>query len=291
MKIKTIFCTILASLSLLAFSGISAYADAIAEPDNSFYRSNYKNCEYIHWRTYEVTEDSSLLRSPLRDNISGYIKKGETVSVGFTYTDEAGVVWGCCSFWERLENERSKDGWVEMTKLSEIYSVFTFLDEHESELKDYSGEFDDYTPKEKVVLWKYPFSEECVSIKADNWYTKSDYPFTNEIADKCWTDENGNMWVYSGRWVRKDGDTYDDYWVFLHAPEATELSSYGIDISAGEGASVSGQLITEEETLAAYNRALSSLNGTESAYLLPLCLSLGAVILSAVMIKLMKKES
>ena len=147
MKLKNIICTIFAAFSLLAFSGISAYADTIAEPDNSFYRNNYKNCEYIHWRTYEVNEDSSLLRSPLRDNISGYIKKGETVSVGFTYTDEAGVVWGCCSFWKRLENERSKDGWVEMTKLSEIYNVFTFLDEHESELIDYSGELDEYIPK------------------------------------------------------------------------------------------------------------------------------------------------
>lgn len=291
MKIKTILCTIIASLSLLAFSGISAYADTIAEPDNSFYRSNYKNCEYIHWRTFEVTEDSSLLRSPLRDNISGYIKKGETVSVGFTYTDDEGIVWGCCSFWERLENERSKDGWVEMTKLSEIYNVFTFLDEHESKLIDYSGELDEYIPKERVILWKYPFSEECVSIKAENWYTKETYPFKNEIADKCWTDENGNMWVYGNRWVAKGRDRYDNYWVFLPAPESTDLTTYGIDISAGEGAAVSGQLITEDEALAAYNSAVSSLNGTENAYLLPLCLALGAVVLSAVMIKLMKKKS
>ncbi|MGN1101742.1 MAG: hypothetical protein ACI4RG_06085 [Huintestinicola sp.] len=291
MKLKTILCTILAMLFLIAFSGVNAFADAIAEPDNSFYRSNFKECEYINWRQYEVTEDSSLLRSPLRDNISGYVKKGDIVNVGFTYTDDEGIVWGCCSFWEYTGSDRSKDGWVEMSKLSEIYNVFTFIDEHESEIIDYSGELDEYIPKDKVVLWKYPFSEECVSVKAENWYTKADYPFTNKIADKCWTDENGNMWVYSCRWVSKGGNRYDNCWVFLSAPEATDLSSFGIDISANEGTAVSGQLMTDEETLAAYNAAVDSLNGGESAYLLPLCLSVGAVAVSALMIKLMKKKN
>ena len=149
----------------------------------------------------------------------------------------------------------------------------------------------EYIPKEKVILWSYPFSEECVSIEAEKWYTKAEYPFTNKIADKCWTDENGNVWVYSIRWVAKDGDRYDDHWIFLPAPEATDLTAFGIDISANEGTSVSGQLITEEETLAAYNSAVSSLNDTESAYILPLCLALVAVAVSAVMIKLMKKKS
>lgn len=291
MKLKNIICTILAMLSLLAFSGISACADAIAEPDNSFFRANYKYCEYINWRSYEVNEDSRLLRSPLRDNISGYIKEGETVSVGFIYTDEAGVVWGCCSFSERLENGRSKDGWVEMTKLSEIYNVFTFLDEHETELRDYSGELDEYIPKDKVVLWKYPFSDKCKYINAENWHTKETYPYTNEIANKCWTDENGNVWVYDGRWVAKDGSRYDNFWVFLPAPELTDLTTYGIDISANEGTAVSGQLMTDEETLEAYNAALFSLNTTESTYFLPLCLTLGAVVISGLMIKLMKKKS
>ncbi|MGN0636809.1 MAG: hypothetical protein ACI4J0_00425 [Huintestinicola sp.] len=287
MKLKIIFCTILAALSLLAFSGASAYADAIAEPVNQFYWDNPRACDYINWRSFEVLEDSSILDSPINGRTNGSIRAGETVQVGFAYTDDEGVKWGCCSFFD----DDRQDGWVEMSKLSEIYNVFTFLDEHESELRDYSGELDEYIPKERVVLWKYPFSEECVSVKAERWYTKADYPYTNEIADKCWTDENGNVWVYSGRWVTKDAYTYDSFWVFLPAPELTDLSSFGIDISANEGTSVSGQLMTDEETLAAYNAAANSLNGTESAYLLPLCLSLGAVVVSAAMIKLMKKKN
>lgn len=283
MKLKSFICTMLAVVSLLAFSGINAFADVLVEPENKFYRNNPRECEYIEWRSYEVLEDSNLLESPLDSKINGSIKTGETVRIGFTYTDYNGVKWGCCSF---FDSDR-QDGWVEMSKLSEIYSVFTFLDEHETELRDYSGELDEYIPKERVVLWKYPFSEECVSIKADKWYTKADY----KIADKCWTDENGNVWVYGYRWSVKGGDRYDNFWVFLPNPEAADLSSYGIDISAGEGTAVSGQLITEDEALAAYNAAVSSLNSTESAYLLPLCLALGAVILSAVMIKLMKKKN
>lgn len=284
MKLKTIICTILAMLSLLALSGASAYADVLVEPNNNFYWNNTRECEYIEWRTYEVMEDSDLLESPLDSNTNGSIRTGETVRIGFTYTDNSGTKWGCCSFFDRDR----QDGWVEMSKLSEIYNVFTFLDEHESELQDYSGELDEYIPKERVILWKYPFSEECVSIKADNWYTKADY----KIANKCWTDENGNMWIYSIRWVAKDGSRFDNFWVFLPAPELTDLTSYGIDISAGEGAAVSGQLMTDEETLAAYNTAVSSLDsGRKSTYLLPLCLAFGAVVLSAFMIKLMKKNN
>lgn len=291
MNLKNIICTIFAMLSLFTLSGASVFADVLVEPDNKFYRNVSEECEYIEWRSYEVLEDSDLKESPLDSKTNGSIKTGETVRIGFTYTDLNGVVWGCCSFFDRDR----QDGWVEMTKLSEIYNVFTFLDEHESELQDYSGELDEYIPKEKVVLWNYPFSEGYVIIKAESWYTRETYPFTNEIADECWTDENGNMWIYSGRWVAKlengCNDYWDNFWIFLPAPEATDLTAFGIDISANEGTSVSGQLITEEETLAAYNSAVSSLNGTESAYILPLCLALVAVAVSAVMIKLMKKKS
>lgn len=288
MKLKTIICTILAMVFLLAFSGASAYADALAEPANQFYWDNPRDCDYNKWRPFEVLEDSDLLESPLDSKTNGSIKSGETVQVGFVYTDDKGVKWGCCSF---FDNGR-QDGWVEMSRLSEIYNVFTFLDEHESEIRDYSGELDEYIPKEKVVLWKYPFSEECVSIKAENWYTKADYPYRNDIADKCWTDENGNVWIYSNRWSIKNGNRYDDYWVFLPDPEATDLTTFGIDISANEGTAVSGQFMTDEETMAAYNAAVNSLNsGRKSPYILPLCLSLGAVAVSAAMIKLMKKKN
>ncbi|MGN0636808.1 MAG: hypothetical protein ACI4J0_00420 [Huintestinicola sp.] len=289
MKLKKLFCTILAALSLLAFSGASAFADVLVEPENKFYRNNTRDCEYIEWRSYEVLEDSDLLENPLDEKTNGSIRAGETVRVGFTYTTHTGVIWGCCSF---FDSDR-KDGWVEMTKLSEIYSVFTFIDEHKSEIKDYSGELDGYTPSEKVVLWDYPFSEEYTYIEADKWYTdvKEVYPYRGEIADKCWTDENGNVWVYKSRWSDKDGYRYDNGWVFLPAPELTDLSSFGIDISANEGTAVSGQLMTDEETLAAYNAAVNSLNGRKSSYILPLCLAIGAVAVSAVMIKLMKKEN
>ncbi|MDD6991621.1 MAG: hypothetical protein PUI48_07325 [Oscillospiraceae bacterium] len=292
MKLKNIFCTIFAAFFLLAFSGAAAFADVLVEPDNKFYRNVSRECEYIEWRSYEVLEDSDLLESPLDRKTNGSIKSGETVQVGFTYTDHTGEIWGCCSF---FDSDR-QDGWVKMTGLSEIYSVFTFLDEHESELKDYSGELDEYIPKEKVVLWNYPFSEGYVIIKAERWYTRETYPFTNEIADKCWTDENGNIWIYSGRWAAKlengCNEYWDNFWVFLPAPEATDLSSFGYDISANEGLAVSGQLITEQDAKAAYNSAVNSLNsGRRSTYILPLCLSLGAASISAVMIKLMKKKN
>lgn len=287
MNIKGIICTVIAAASVAAFSGAAVYADAIAEPDNAFYRSGYKSCEYINWRRFNVLEDSDILRSPLKTTVVNKVKKGDIVDIGFIYTDKSGDVWGCCMFDERSELGRSKDGWIKMSKVSEIYSTFTFLDEHEDELKAYSGELDNYIPQEKVVLWEYPYSENCYSVKAEDWFTKENYPFKNEIADKCWTDENGNMWIYSGKWATKDFG-YNDRWVFLPDPETTDLSNFGNDISANEGTAVSGQLV-DEMTENAREFAERSVNPAGRSLILPAALSAGAAVVSVLLIKAMKK--
>lgn len=289
MNIKGIICTVIAAASVAAFSGAAVYADAIAEPDNAFYRSGYKSCEYINWRRFNVLEDSDILRSPLKTSVASKVKKGDIVDIGFIYTDKSGDVWGCCMFDERSELGRSKDGWIKMSKVSEIYSTFTFIDEHSDEFTDYSGELDNYIPQEKVVLWEYPYSENYYSIKAENWYTREDYPYPKgELANKCWTDENGNMWIYSGRWITKDADRFDNRWVFLPDPETTDLSNFGYDISANEGTAVSGQLI-DEMTENAREFAERSVNPAGRSLMLPAALSAGAAVVSVLLIKAMKK--
>lgn len=287
MNIKGIICTVIAAASMAAFSGAAVYADVISVPDNAFCRSAYKNCEYINWRSFDVLEDSNILKSPLKTTVVNKVKKGDIVDIGFTYTDKNGEVWGCCMFDERSDLGRSKDGWIKMSKVSEIYSTFTFLDEHEDELKAYSGELDNYIPQEKVVLWEYPYSENCYSVKAEDWFTKENYPFKNEIADKCWTDENGNMWIYSGKWATKDFG-YNDRWIFLPAPESTDLSAFGNDISANEGTAVSGQLV-DEMTENAREFAERSVNPAGRSLMLPAALSAGAAVASVLLIKAMKK--
>ena len=272
---------------MAAFSGAAVYADVISVPDNAFCRSAYQSCEYINWRSYDVLEDSNILKSPLKTTVVNKVKKGDTVDIGFTYTDKNGEVWGCCMFDERSDLGRSKDGWIKMSKVSEIYSTFTFIDEHSDEFTDYSGELDNYIPQEKVVLWEYPYSENCYSVKAEDWFTKENYPFKNEIADKCWTDENGNMWIYSGKWATKDFG-YNDRWIFLPAPESTDLSAYGNDISANEGTAVSGQLV-DEMTENARIFAERSVNPAGRSLMLPAALSAGAAVASVLLIKAMKK--
>ena len=287
MKLEKIFCIIIAAASVAIFLGATVYADVISVPDNAFYRSAYKNCEYINWRSFDVLEDSNILKSPLKTTVVNKVKKGDTVDIGFTYTDKNGDVWGCCMFDKRSALGRSTDGWIKMSKVSEIYSTFTFIDEHSDEFSDYSGELDDYIPQEKVVLWEYPYSENCYSVKAEDWFTKENYPFKNEIADKCWTDENGNMWIYSGKWATKDFG-YNDRWVFLPAPESTDLSAFGNDISANEGTAVSGQLV-DEMTENAREFAERSVNPAGRSLMLPAALSAGAAVASVLLIKAMKK--
>lgn len=286
MNIKGIICTVIAAASVAAFSGTAVYGDMIAEPDNSFYYDNYESCEYIESRPFEALEDAKLLKDPNGKAVSKDIRKGDKLNISFTYTDKNGEVWGCCMFYGSADAD--SDGWIKMSQVKEIYNVFTFIDEHSDEFSDYSGELDDYIPQEKVVLWEYPYSENCYSVKAEDWFTKENYPFKNEIADKCWTDENGNMWIYSGRWITKDADRFDNRWVFLPDPETTDLSNFGYDISANEGTAVSGQLI-DEMTENARVFAERSVDPVGRSLMLPAALSAGAAAVSLLLIKLMKK--
>ncbi len=285
MNIKGIICTVIAAASVAAFSGTAVYGDMIAEPDNSFYYDNYESCEYIESRPFEALEDAKLLKDPNGKAVSKDIRKGDKLNISFTYTDKNGEVWGCCMFYGSADAD--SDGWIKMSQVKEIYNVFTFIDEHSDEFSDYSGELDDYIPQEKVVLWEYPYSENCYSVKAEDWFTKENYPFKNEIADKCWTDENGNMWIYSGKWATKDFG-YNDRWVFLPNPETTDLSDFGYDISANEGTAVSGQLI-DEMTENAREFAERSVNPAGRSLMLPAALSAGAAVASVLLIKAMKK--
>ena len=285
MTLKRMFCTIIVAAAMTVFSGAAVYGDMIAEPDNSFYYDNYESCEYIESRPFEALEDAKLLKDPNGKAVSKNVRKGDKLNISFTYTDKNGEVWGCCMFYGSADAD--SDGWIKMSQVKEIYNVFTFIDEHSDEFSDYSGELDDYIPQEKVVLWEYPYSENCYSVKAEDWFTKKDYPFKNEIADKCWTDENGNMWIYSGKWATKDFG-FNDRWVFLPAPEATDLSNFGYDISANEGTAVSGQLI-DEMTENAREFAERSVNPAGRSLMLPAALSAGAAVVSVMLIKAMKK--
>ena len=287
MKIRNIICAFTAAAAMAAFSGTAVYGDMIAEPDNSFYYDNYESCEYIESRPFEALEDAKLLKDPNGKAVSKDIRKGDKLNISFTYTDKNGEVWGCCMFYGSADAD--SDGWIKMSQVKEIYNVFTFIDEHSDELSDYSGELDNYIPQEKVVLWEYPYSENYYSIKAENWYTREDYPYPKgELANKCWTDENGNMWIYSGRWITKDADRFDNRWVFLPDPETTDLSNFGYDISANEGTAVSGQLI-DEMTENAREFAEHSVDPVGRSLMLPAALSAGAAAVSLLLIKLMKK--
>lgn len=286
MKIRNIICAFTAAAAMAAFSGTAVYGDMIAEPDNSFYYDNYESCEYIESRPFEALEDAKLLKDPNGKAVSKDIRKGDKLNISFTYTDKSGEAWGCCMFYGSADAD--SDGWIKMSQVKEIYNVFTFIDEHSDEFSDYSGELDDYIPQEKVVLWEYPYSENCYSVKAEDWFTKENYPFKNEIADKCWTDENGNIWIYSVRWITKGADRFDDRWVFLPDPETTDLSNFGYDISANEGTAVSGQLI-DEMTENAREFAERSANPVGRSLMLPAALSAGAAAVSLLLIKLMKK--
>lgn len=96
------------------------------------------------------------------------------------------------------------------------------------------------------------------------------------------------MWIYNSRWITKNYDRFDNRWIFLPAPESTDLSAFGNDISANEGTAVSGQLV-DEMTENAREFAERSVNPAGRSLMLPAALSAGAAVASVMLIKAMKK--
>lgn len=285
-----------------AFSALTANvsADVIVEPTNDFYWNSPEKCEYIHWRSYTVNKQSVVYLTPkASENPSehlGSLKKGDVTRVGFSYTDKDGTVWACCTMPD------GQDGWIYMDRLDVIYDAYSFLEEHRDEMRDYNGEIDMYIPEERVVIWEYPFSEKHWIFEAESWYTAEDYPYIDGVADKCWTDPNGNTWVYNDCFSSKKYDRVDNSWVFLPNLETDDRNDLNrayeeIFYYAPENyaANIGITLMEEpidERTLEAYENAVQSIMQAEAEenYTVPVILALSAAALSAVMIAVIGKK-
>jgi hypothetical protein len=216
---------LLAGVLLLLIVGGVAYADVIYEPDDDFYKQHSTKCDYIH-RSYTANRKSgsiNLWKSPTSHKVITALENGTTLNVSFTYTDNHGKTWGIVElFKDDNPTEKLYSGWCKMDDLLIIYDTIAFCEDHQNEFKDYNGEFDGYTPENKIILWTYPGSG-VERGKLDEINQFQGFVYT-------YTDAEGRQWGYL---LYKEGNEWNKgkiaknwgagSWICLSDPENEDI--------------------------------------------------------------------
>ena len=184
---------------------VTARADVIYEPFDSFYELHRKECSYVG-RSYRANGPNgtvTLYESPADPSVKGTYANGTMLDVSYSYQAADGVIWACCDKWDE-----NITGWVPMEYLELIYDGISFREEHESEFVSIQMELDgEELNGAEVYFWEYPGSTTCVQVPMQSDYRPEFHT--------SYTDENGNEWAQCGYYMGIKG-----HWVNLSDPTA-----------------------------------------------------------------------
>lgn len=277
MKIQKIFSAALISLTVFIWSG-SVSADMIIEPyESSFYKDNSDSCtveQYV--RKYTVTENSALYKIPGVTLKNRDISVGDILDCNTYYTDDEGILWGYA-----YARDNEKGGWFKVSRTEVIYDHVSFVQEHEAEFAEYSGELGSLDFDENVYVWEYPGSEGLVKALPPAALFPENYGEISEQLDRnspyVYTDSSSDKWVY----VR----SVEDGWLYVPDPCA-DLRHEGAasDTSfASENIEVYGNVT---------DIPAEAFAGESSRdFILPLLLAAFAAALSGAVISVTKKKT
>lgn len=121
-----------------------AFADVMWEPyGNNFYEAHRDECQYEN-RTYLANGPEGYLtlrESPQSSAEVINIVNGESVYVGYLWTDGKGDQWGVAEYGVTSDSgERTwHDGWAPLSQLALVYDHICFEEDHGDELEAYDG--------------------------------------------------------------------------------------------------------------------------------------------------------
>ena len=121
-RLVCLFCAVLMAVCCI----VSASADVIFEPNDSFYEAHREDC-VRNERNYTAAGpngDVTVYESPESDKVIATFANGETLYISYIYTDPDGIQWGYYENWET-----GVAGWVPMEYLELIYDGISFEEE------------------------------------------------------------------------------------------------------------------------------------------------------------------
>ncbi len=194
-----------------------AFADVMWEPyGNNFYEAHRDECQYEN-RTYLANGPEGYLtlrESPQSSAEVINIVNGESVYVGYLWTDGKGDQWGVAEYGVTSDSgERTwHDGWAPLSQLALVYDHICFEEDHGDELEAYDGSGDVLT---EIMVYDYPGGPLAME---DSFQVDVEENPLSQYFEYLYTDENGLRWSKLGYYYG-----LRNVWVCLDDPMNGEL--------------------------------------------------------------------
>lgn len=251
---------------------LTAQADVIWEPEDSFWESHQDDCKYLG-RNYRTSGEVKVYKSPENDKAVKTLDAGVVFWSYYTYTDVNGNEWTLYC-WD------DETGWIPKVYLETVYDYVSFANEYGDQIREESGTVDEKYLEEQIYFWNYPGAA-----------TGGELPRSKELPEyeKVFTDEYGHEWGFlnywyghKNVWVCLDGLTSD-----LEQLYEGEFPERGVKID-GEEPVVVEKLIDPAEVEKVVPAESGSNLLVNSGVIL--CV-LGVIIITAVILRAMKKKN
>lgn len=205
-KIRTI-CSIIFLIILLAglVIPLSARADVIYEPWDSFYEEKREECTYVN-RNFTAAGPNgkvTVYEDPMTPTTVAELPNGTTMTISYTYDTEDGILWGCCDIWEQ-----NITGWVPMDYLELIYDGISFEEEYGERLLAEEGSIGGEYRGKTIYFVQYPGSATYLEIPLQSG-SDGYLPEYRTV----YTDDAGVKWGKCGYYMGIKG-----YWINLNDP-------------------------------------------------------------------------
>lgn len=171
---------------ILFMGGITAKADVIFEPEDSFFRKHSDECASEN-RTYICNGpdgETTSYKSPESGKVRDKISNGKQIYIYYVYTDKERIEWG---YYEDYVNDIT--AWIPMPYLANVYDEEMFCSLNSS---SFSSEDGSIVPEKegKLYLYQYPSSDNSVSWEVPE-EGREDYEVWYSTV---FTDETGKKW-------------------------------------------------------------------------------------------------
>ena len=182
------FLILLFTLILTLSLAMTALADLIYEPEDSFYKKHRDECHYEN-RVYIASGEAGYAAAkndPTSKKTAWEIPNGTEIYISFVWDKEGG--WGL----------KDSHGWISMEELTVKYDSISFELEHGGEfLYPEEMEYLDLEGCSRVLLWEYPGdAEPCYTMNGtgeDLWWG---WPPEDLSFNTIYEDPEGRRWGY-----------------------------------------------------------------------------------------------
>ena len=213
-RLMRVFCCLLVLLLL----PVTAQADVIYMPFDSFYDQHMADCTYVS-RNYTAkgpNGEVTLYVSPEDAQVEAIYPNDTELYVSYTYEDADGVIWACCDKWGE-----DVTGWVPMEYLELIYDGKSFAEEYGDQFEAVERSMDiSDLGGEAIYFWEYPGCKEPFQGPSG---VENGPTIINIYRDELGYEwgQCGYYYGIKGHWINLTDPTADYETLYPNVPEET----------------------------------------------------------------------